>query len=49
MSKTISSKYHAATSKHQNGLQKAASHIKVTCPPYLFRLLPWENVNRSTI
>jgi len=29
-------------------LERAASHIKVTCPPCLFWLLPWENVNRST-
>ena len=29
-------------------LQRATSHIKVTHPPYLFLLLPWENVNRST-
>jgi len=28
--------------------ERAASHIKVTRPPCLFRLLPWENVNRST-
>jgi len=24
------------------------SHIKVTHPPCLFQLSPWENVNRST-
>ena len=29
-------------------LERAASHIKVTCPPCLFQLPPWENVNRST-
>jgi len=31
-------------------LERAASHIKVTCicPPCLFRLPTWENVNRST-
>jgi len=29
-------------------LERAASHIKVTHPPCLFRLAPWENVNRST-
>ena len=22
-------------------LERAASHIEVTCPPYLFQLLPW--------
>ena len=29
-------------------LERATSHIKMTHPPCLFRLLPWENVNRST-
>ena len=29
-------------------LERSASHIKVTCPPCLFRLPPWENVNRPT-
>jgi len=29
-------------------LERAASHIKVTHPPCLFRLPSWENVNRST-
>ena len=29
-------------------LERAASHIKGTRPPCLFRLPPWENVNRST-
>ena len=29
-------------------LERAASHIKVTCPPCLFWLPPWENVNQST-
>ena len=29
-------------------LERAASHIKVTRPPCLFRLPPWENVNRPT-
>ena len=29
-------------------LERAASHIKVTHPPCLFQLSPWENVNRST-
>jgi len=39
----------AATSKHQNDIWKGAtSHIKVTRPPCLFQLPPWENVNRST-
>jgi len=28
-------------------LQRAASHIKVTHPPWLFRLTPLENLNRS--
>ena len=30
-------------------LERATNHIKVTCPPGLFRLPPRENVNRSTI
>jgi len=29
-------------------LERAVSHIKVTHPPCLLWLLPWENVNRST-
>ena len=29
-------------------LERATSHIKVTRPPCLFQLPPWENVNRST-
>ena len=29
-------------------LERAASHIKVTRPPCLFQLPPWENANRST-
>jgi len=29
-------------------LERATSHIKVTHPPCLFWLPPWENVNRST-
>jgi len=29
-------------------LERAARHIKVTCPPCWFQLLPLENVNRST-
>jgi len=29
-------------------LERTASHIKVTRPPCLVGLLPWENVNRST-
>jgi len=29
-------------------LERPASHVKVTCPPCLFRLLAWEKVNRST-
>jgi len=29
-------------------LERAANHIKGTCPSCLFRLPPWENVNRST-
>jgi len=29
-------------------LERATSHIKGTLPPCLFRLLPWENINRST-
>jgi len=36
---------------HQNTsrpLERAANHIKVTHPPCLFQLPPWENVNRST-
>ena len=30
-------------------LERVASYIKVTRPPCLFQLPPWENVNRSTI
>jgi len=30
-------------------LERTSSHIKVTCPPCLFRLPPWENENRSII
>jgi len=29
-------------------LERAASHIKVTCSPCLFQLPPWENGNRLT-
>ena len=29
-------------------LERTASPIKVTCPPCLFWLPPWEDVNRST-
>jgi len=36
---------HQSTSR---SLERATSHIKVTCPTCLFRLPPWENVDRST-
>jgi len=42
---------HSTVRSHQSTemvLERAASHIKVTRPPFLFRLLPWENVKRST-
>ena len=40
----------STTRPHQSTarpLERAANHIKVTHPPCLFRLPPWENVNRS--
>jgi len=40
----------STTQPHQSTemtIGSAASH-KVTCPPCLFQLPPWENVNRST-
>ena len=35
---------------HEMALERVASHINVTCPcpPCLFRLPPWVNVNHST-
>ena len=34
--------------QNMEALERVASHVKVTFPPCLFRLPPWENVNRST-
>jgi len=31
----------------ESALERATSHIKVTCPPCLFRLLSWENEAHS--
>jgi len=39
----------STTRPHQSTtrpLERATSHIKGTHPPCLFRLMPWENVNR---
>jgi len=39
------------TQSHQSTemtLERTASHVKVTRPPCLFQLPPWEYVNRST-
>jgi len=44
----ISSKYHGHIQALPGHLKGTASHIKVTHPPCLFQLPPWENVNRST-
>jgi len=35
-----------ATTSTKMTLERAASHLKVTHPPCLFQLPPWENVNR---
>ena len=41
--------FQSTAQPHQStkmALERAASHIKVTHPPCLFQLPPWENVNR---
>ena len=48
--KSVQTNLQSTARPHQSTdlkLERAASRIKERSPPCLFRLLPWENVNRS--